>query len=862
MRRYAPLRLLEVAEGDLDELFARRLRHSPRWRAALWYWKEVLIFCWKHGRRPDPGYEQTNAFAMWKNYVTVGLRQLRRHWGYAALSVSGLAVGLACAFLILLFVQQELRYDAYHEHGDRTYRLVRGGSANLPTLWAPALEDEVPGVEHAVRLMGGFGGSGVLVRRGAQTYTGDQAMHADAGLFEVFSWPLLGGDPATALRDPYTLVLTEAMARKYFGHTDVVGQTLTVGGFINDGTLRDYTITGVLAAIPPTTHVRPDLLISFRTVEVLNDAGEWGTPLGWTNRMAKTYLRLAPETTPADVLAEIPGFIDRHIEDPDFNRHNADLQPLPSIHLHSDLRSEFEPGGNITYVYLFGGLALFILLLACVNFMNLATARSQQRGTEVGLRKAMGAVRGQLRQQFLTEAVLYSLAAFLLGVGLFEAMRPLFSDLVGQPLPPAYAQGGVLLVFAALALGVGLLAGSYPAFVLASFRPVAVLKGQRTGTGRGALLRKSLVVFQFVVSIALLAGTFIVLQQVDYLKNQDLGFAEEQVVVIPMGRSDAMRAQVQTAKATMAQHPSVVGVTASHSIPSQFLNDFYYRRPGEPREARRSLDDVSVDHDFMALFQLRLLAGRTFDVRRASDSTAFVLNERAAREFGWTPQEAVGKEIEWMMMGGLTGPVIGVVEDFHFGSLHQAIPPISFHISRFGANFLAARVQPTDLDATLAHLEQAWATHEPDYPFEYYFMDEYFAAQYAAEERLAQTFAYGAGLAILIACLGLFGLAAFAAQRRRKELGVRKVLGASVGGLFGLLTSDFLKLVVLAFVLAVPLAYVGLSQWLQQFPYRTEIGLAPFAWAGLLTLLIAVLTVGYQSLRAALTNPVEVLRTE
>lgn len=863
LRRYCPLGLLEAVEGDLDERFHRKTQASSALLARGWYWKEVLLVCLWHGRNRDT-FQQAWGPIMFTNYLKVALRNLRKQKGYAFISISGLAVGLACALLILLYVQDALRYDQYHENKERIHRLVKGNSANTPELWAPVLEEEVVGVAHAVRLMeGSFGSSNILVKNGDQKFFGDGALYADQAVFDVFTWPVILGD-ATALQQPFTMVVTESTARRYFGTTDVIGRFVSIQGLANSGNEREYTITGVMADTPTHTHIPFDFLLSFETVETLNNAGQWGTPLSWTNRMTKTYLLLQPNVAPEQVLAQLPDFLRRHIDSDRYNMEDGALQALTDIHLHSDLRAEFQPGGNVAYLYLFSALAGFILLIACVNFMNLATARSQQRASEVGMRKVLGAFRPQLVRQFLGEAVLYSLLALVLALILLEGMRPVFNQLSGQSIGWDWAtHAPLLLLFVAVALGVGLLAGSYPALFLSAFQPIKVLKASATQGVRGAALRKGLVVFQFVVSIGLMASTVLVFQQLDYLKNADLGFDEEQVVVLPISTSADLNERAAVVKEQLLAHPNVLSVSASHSIPSHFLNSFNYRREGQSLDERQRFSDVSVDHDFIDLFGMEVIAGRTFSEALASDSTAFILNASAVRQFGFaSPEAAIGQPIEWLFPMGFTGPVIGVVEDFHFGSLHAAIPPIVFHISRFGSNFIAARIQPTNLDETLAHFEEIWTRFEANMPFQFSFLDADIAAAYAAEERLARTFGYGAGIAIFIACLGLLGLAAFTAERRRNEIGVRKVMGATVPSIIALLSRDFIALVGVAFVIAAPLAYLAMTRWLQDFAYQIDIGIRPFLMVGLAALGIALATVAYQALRAALMNPVRALRHE
>jgi putative ABC transport system permease protein len=795
------------------------------------------------------------------NYLKIAIRSLQRHPGYSFINVTGLAVGIACCLLMLLFVRDELSYDDYHDRGDRIFRVVKGDNANTPELWAPALEVEFSEVESAARLMGGFGRA--LVFNGDERQPEPNGLYADATALSVFSWPLTSGNSANALALPFSIVLTESMAERYFGDDDPTGKVMRIGGISNDAATRDYSVTGVIADVPRRSHVSFDYLISFATVEALNESGRWGTPLSWTNPMAKTYLLLRSPVNAEQVASRLPDFFAHHIDDPQYTFDDARLQSIGTIHLHSNLNSEFEPGGGIIYVYLFSTLALFLLTIASINFMNLATARSEQRAGEVGVRKVLGAGRSQLIRQFIGESVVLTLVALGVAIVLLFVLLPMFNMIVGRSLSVGeLVDARAILLFGGVALGVGILTGCYPALVLSSFSPARALKGA-TKSGRGSIrVRRVLVVFQFAVSIILMIGTATIYRQLHFLQNKDLGFDDDQVVVLRIGHSPALSSSIASVKQEILQHSGVVAATASHSIPSQFLNGFRYRKEGAPESERIALRDVSVDHDFVDAFGMELVRGRTFAADLASDSTAFILNEAAARAFDWTPDEALGQQITWDFSMGFTGPVVGVVKDFHFGSAHDAIPPIVFHISRFGSNFLAARIRPEDVSGTLARLEETWKQFEPDYPFEYFFVDQEFAQFYETEARMARAFTFGSGLAILIACLGLFGLAAFVAEQRKKEIGVRKVLGASVASVVGLLTRDFVVLVVAGFAVASPIAYMLMRRWLENFAYRVEMNAGVFLVAGALAVTIAFLTISYQSVRAALANPVKSLRYE
>lgn len=822
----------------------KRGEKKPSWRAASWV--PVLL----------------------PNYLKIAIRNLQRNFGFTFINITGLAVGIACCMLILLHVRDELAYDSQHELSDQIFRVVKGSRVNTPELWGPALVEEIPEVQSAVRFSEPSGRPFVIYDKpdGTQARFVEQDMlYADTSLFEVFSWPLVQGETATALERPYTVSISEKAAKKYFGTANPMGKVLNIRGVGDDIDALDYEITGVFADIPRQSHIQADFFISFASIEDANARGEWGTPWSWTNPRAKTYLLLNNASDAEQVLAAIPAFLERHIDQPNYNYTNADLQNLSKIHLYSNLWGEFEANGNITYVYLFFALAIIILLIACINFTNLTTARSQARAKEVGMRKTLGAGKKQLAFQFLGESVFMSIIALGIALLVMEIFRPIFNDVSGKTLVfDYYANIPMLLVFLGIALLVGLLSGSYPALLLSSFKPVKALKGGLANSPKGVILRKGLVMFQFAISIGLMGSTLIVFDQLNYLQDKDLGFESEQVMVIPFGGSQAINRQAEFIRDEIVQHPNVVQASASHSLPSQWLNRFQYRPSGADPTVRTPLMDVSVDFNFMETLDMKFLAGRSFSEDLASDSNAFVLNASAVAELGLnSPEEAIGQQIEWLLPRmGFQGPVIGVVEDFHFGSLHDAIPPISFHISRFGSNFFALKVKPEQLTGTISYLNETWTKFEPNYPFDYYFMDEHFHNLYQSEARLGQTFAYFSILAILIACLGLFGLASYSASRRTKEIGIRKVLGAKVQSIVVLISKEFLKPVAWSFLIICPITYLVMNSWLKDFPYHIEISLITFIWVGVIATLTAILTVSFQSIKAALSNPVKSLRSE
>jgi putative ABC transport system permease protein len=616
------------------------------------------------------------------------------------------------------------------------------------------------------------------------------------------------------------------------------------------GSSTDLTVTGVLEDLPHNAHLHFDFLAPITSMS--GNMEDWNTFLS-----TYTYLLLPEGYDPAGLAAKLPAFVDRYVG-PELGADevfNLSVQPLTDIRLHSHLYAEAEPNGNIAYIYLFTAIAVFILAIGCINFMNLATARSSQRAREVGLRKTVGARRGQLVQQFLGESLVLSLGAGLLALLLTALLIPFYADLAGKPWTFADALApGFLLCLGAITVVVGLLAGSYPAFVLSSFRPSEVLKGQARRSG--IRLRRGLVVFQFVVSVALLVCTAVVHQQMQYVRGKDLGFAPEQVVAVPI--STALGEQADAVKQALASHPGILGTTVSLLVPGEDVWTYGTRRAGADQGF--AVGTYTVDYDFLGVYGLDLEAGRNFSPAMPSDSAAFVLNEAAVRAFGWESAEAaLGERITWS--GRVEGEVIGVVSDFHAESLHEQIEPLLFVLYP-DYYYLSARVAADQAGPALAFIEETLAAFAPDRPFESFFIDQRFDALYRSDQQIGRLFGVFALLAILVACLGLFGLSAFSAEQRTKEIGIRKVMGASAAGIALLLSREVTRLLLLAVVIAVPIAYFSMDRWLSGFAYRVDLGAGVFVLAALAALLVAWLTVGYQSVRAALADPVKALRYE
>ncbi len=789
---------------------------------------------------------------------------MRKHAGTSLINVAGLAVGMACSILIMLFVFDELGYDRFHENYDRIWRVTRkwlnaDGAVNLhlgqvaPPI-GPLLKNDFPEILQAVRMIQT---EGLLVNAGPTYFEEDRFFFAEESLFDVFTFRMTAGDPSTALRDPFTVVITTEMARKYFGTENPVGRPITIQA---SGQSADLKVTGVVEALPAASHFHPDFLGSFKTFEAIAGPRELEN---WASNNYATYLLLPPRYDISRLAGRLDAFMDRHMSPGVSAQTKLELQPLADIHLRSQLDSEIEANGDIKYVRIFSTIAFFVLLVACVNFMNLATARSAGRAREVGLRKVVGARRGQLVRQFLGESVLTALISLVAALGLVSLALPTFNRFLGRALALRPAGDGPLLLFlAAIAIFVGLVSGLYPALFLSGFRPARVLKRMAEGGAKGLSFRKVLVVFQFAISIVLIICVGVVSGQLRFMRKKSLGFDKEHVVVLPS--SPAMIQNLEGFKARLLEDPDILGVSAAKRVPSGRLLDSAQARLVSGEE-RQSIDfriaNLLVDHDYIPTYGIEMAAGRNFSREMGTDAAqAFIINEAAVRRIGWaSPEEAIGQAFEY---GRRRGQIVGVVKDFHFESLHEEISPIVMYISPSDLGRISIRIAPGDIPRTMEFLRGVWAEMRPNRPFSYVFIDESFDRLYKSEENLVRIFRTFAWLSVGIGCLGLFGLASFSAERRTKEIGIRKVLGASVAGLAVLLSKEFTRWVLLANLVAWPVAYFAMSGWLRQFAYRTDVGPGNFLLAGALALAIAFLTVSYQAVRTALADPVRSLRYE
>jgi putative ABC transport system permease protein len=802
---------------------------------------------------------------MLKNYFKTAYRNLMRHKFYSAITILGLATGIACFLLIFMFIQDEVRYDRFNIKADRIYRLIskldseegqgeEASSASLPV--ARALRTDYPQlIEETVRFFN-FQQPTLTLEVGEKKLNEKHLFFVDSTVFKVFDFPLAKGNPNEALAQPNSIVLSQELAEKYFGDEDPMNKVLKFEG------AYDLKVTGVLAPIRKPTHIPFEGLISFRTAYKIAPYLDWN----WVWNPAWTYILMKEGVSPKELEAQFPTFVKKYY--PDFIQPQITqyLQPLKDIHLHSDLDYEMQPNGDINNIYIFGVIGIFILVIACINFMNLATARAAGRAKEVGIRKVSGAYRSQLIGQFLAEAVLLSFVAVLLALALVEILLPVFSEVSGKKLDyNFFTNPALLLGLLLIGLLTGLASGLYPAFFLSAFEPVKVLKGQAAKTGSGsAALRKGLVVLQFAISLGLIIGTFVINRQLHFMRSVDLGFKKEQVLIVPL--RPPLVQQTQAIKDELLTNKGIISVTNMNEILGENHNTHEINYEGMQRGKWIYFPALMVGEDFVKTFGLKLVAGRDFSrAFKNDDSLGILINEAMVKHLGWgSPQEALGKRFS---TAGSNEKVIGVVKDFNFVSVANTIGPFALDIPKkrqapFFTKYLALRVSPTNFAATQAHIEEVWTKFSPQFPLESFFLDQRLDQQYKSQENLGKLVGYFSILAIMIACLGLFALASFTAQQRTKEIGIRKVMGASVQSIVYLLTKDFVKLVFLAAIIAFPVAFFGLHQWLENFAYRIQVPFWIFALTGVLGLLIAVLTVSYQAIKAAYINPVKSLKWE
>lgn len=822
--------------------------------------------------------ENKNTSRMFRNYLTIAFRNLRKHSFYTFINILGLAVGIASCLIIVTYVAHETSYDKHYADVDRIYRVeneIKFGPNHLmlavsPGPLAEAFRNDYPEVEAVGRF---WNDGSLLLKRVDQNIKETRCIYADSSIFSVFSIPFVEGERRTALKDPFTMVISQTAARKFFPDESAVGQTLIVEN------KDSYKITGVYEDMPETSHFRYDFMLALVSIPYHKDEQ-------WLSNNFSTYVKLRKGASADALVAKFPQMVDKYAGPQaraalggDFtmeqfrasgNKIDYTLRPVTEIHLHSDRMGELGVNSDITYMYLFGAIALFILIIACINFMNLSTARSANRAKEVGVRKVMGSLRGHLVRQFLTESILLTAFSFLIALAIAWLVLPSFNSLAGITLSLPFAESSFWIRLVLAILAVGLLAGLYPSFFLSAFNPANVLKGNLSLGMKSGWVRSTLVIFQFAVSIVLIIGTIAVNRQLAFIQQKKIGFNKDQVIVIKdaYGMGDQVRAfrdeVVKDSRITSGTVTSFLPVSGTNRSDNTFWPDGV----NPTQENLVSIQCWRVDYDYLKTLGMQIKQGRGFSLEFPSDSSAVILNEAALHLFGIT-EDPIGKYINtWS--GDNNQPdsknprkykVIGVVENFHFESMRQSITPLAMFIGR-SIGMVSFRFLAQNTQEVISSIQAVWEKMAPGMPFSYSFLDEDFAHMYAAEQRLGKVFMVFAGLAIIIACLGLFALTAFTAEQRTKEIGVRKVMGASVGSIVFLLSKEFGRLIIIAFVLAVPLAWYGIHTWLSTYTYRAEVGVLVYVLAGAMALIIASLTMGYQSFRAATSDPVRSLRSE
>ena len=802
---------------------------------------------------------------MIKNYFKIALRNLVKNKGYSFTNIFGLAVGMASCFVIFLYVQLESSYDSYHEKADRTYRITveevmpgeRKVSSETPFPLAPVFKEENPEVESIGRVF--FSKDNLVTSEGKEFYE-DVFSFADPEIFAIFDFEVLKGDRERFLKDPSSIVITESTAEKYFGSEEPLGKIIEVNNDLK------YTVSGVIADIPVNSHFHVAFLAPMETLNediVGFDIDQWGL---YTSLYTYIVLR---DGASIDALAEkTKDFISERENEREDRKRTAIYQSLTDIHLSEGNESEIEEGNSVSNLMILGTIGFFILLIACINFMNLTTARSSRRMKEIGVRKVLGAYRTQLIRQFVSESVLLTMIAFMLAVMLVELCLPYFSGLVGKEV--TYGAGGKFIiwgVFFLVALATGILSSLYPALFLSGFKPVKILsglKGGGSGQAGALVLRKVLVVAQFAISIILITGTLVVKEQLNYLDNKELGFNKDLTLIIEV-YDDTVLTQGEAIKNELSLNPNVISTSAALKPPigANNFNTTIFKRGETGDEAFVSLEVNPIDYDYLDQFGLKLLAGRNFSPDFKSDEmSALIINESLSKELGYSRPEEALNNIHRLGINKMEGRIVGVVKDFHNVSLHNEIKPMAFLYWPDFFYTYSVKIRSGDVQGTIAYIKDTWERFSPGFPFKYSFLDDDVRQQYESERKVSETIGTFSLIAISIACLGLFGLAAFTADRRVKEIGIRKTLGASVSGIVLLISKDFLKLVIIANLIAIPVAYYFMNKWLEEFAFHIDISVFTFLLAGFAAFLIAVITVSYQSIKAALANPVKSLKYE
>jgi predicted permease len=848
VERFCAPHLLEQVMGDLHERFYRRVKKEGEERAKRMYWREVLSYMRPSIFKHQTAY-RTKPFSadMFTNYFKVAFRNLLRKKAYSSINILGLSIGLACSFLILLWVVDETSYDRFHKNGHQIHQAWRhfttGGQTytmtSLPRGIADEMSAEFPEVEETVIT---YLDQELVLTSGEDNYR-ETGGYVGATFFRIFSFPFIRGNPETALEGMTSAVITERTARKIFGDDweNALGRSITVDH------RKEFTITGVLRDVPENSSIRFDILLPVEEY-FANNKGR----AHWYYMAYGIYAKLQEETSLQEFNRKVGDIFNRHTDATD---HQIFLQPFEDGYLHSFYRDGKLIGGRIEYVRIFTAVAIFILAIACINFMNLATARSSQRAREIGVRKVVGAHRTSLITQFITESVAMSFISFLVALVIVVSLMPAFNYLTGKHLTPENLNGPILLGIIGITLMVGILSGSYPALFLSSFKPVAVMRGTfRQRSGIAVFFRKGLVVFQFALAVLLIVGTAVVYLQLDYNHTKNLGLDRDNVLF--MAREGALVDRYDAVVQELLMQPGIASVTASGQNPLEVGNNTLdVGWEGKNPDNSQLFYIINTYHDFAKTMRMELVAGRDFSSAFA-DSIAYLVNEEAAKMIG---SEVVGKTLN---VYGDNGPIVGVVKNFSMNSLYAPIEPVVIRLDLRSAGQLYVRTKPGETQQALESVKTVYEKFNADYPMKYSFLDQQFEQRYRSEQVTGKLVNIFAVIALLISCLGLLGLTSFTVEQRTKELGVRRVLGASVSGIVVMLSKDFLKLVFIGFVIATPVTWYMTNQWLQNFADRIEVGAPVFLLAGLTVMLMALVAVSWQSIKAAIANPVDSLRNE
>jgi len=834
--------------GDFEEFYNNKRKADGIFKAYFWYWSQVfyslpsyILFLLKW------------RIIMFRNYLKISLRNLRKFKGFSFINISGLAIGISSCILMLLWVQDELSYDNFHENGNRIYRVISNistsgqitKSARTPNPLGPVLKDEYPEITQFVRFQG-F--EGWMIKYNDMVFINDLIATADPSFLEIFTFSFIKGDPETALNEQYSLVVTEDFAGKYFGDEEPIGKVVKIEN-------SDFKVTALIENIPQNSHIQFDLLFP---IENMN--GRWHRDFtDWKTVLYYTYITLEKESNATEVGDKISGVVNKHL--PESNA-QISLQPLKDVHLHSgNLQMDLDNAnkGNMNYVYIFSFTAFCIFLIACINYMNLSTARSSKRAKEVGMRKVTGARKKDIILQFFGESILLSFIALASALILTFFFLPVFNSLSGKELALDFSNNmQIVLWLIIITLITGLLSGSYPALYLSSFRPVNVLKGPSLKrSGYRSPLRIILVVIQFTFTIILIIGTGIIYNQLNYISSRDLGYEKDYILYFPALRG-AFERDFDTVKNDLERYPDILNVTRSMPPSFRLWDSMEFDWEGKNPDERVIMYPCPVDYYYLETFKIEIADGRFFSREFSSDAENYLINEAAAKAMGM--ESPIGKRFSYE---GREGRIIGILKDFHQLSLHSEIEPLVFCEPTGGSGIVCVKINSKNVAETLDFLKSKWKEYVPEgYPFDYTFLDEAIDNFYKTERKVGSVSRYFTFLALFISCLGLFGLASFIADQRTKEIGIRKVLGASVSGVTLMLSKEFTKWVLIANVFAWPIAYFTMNRWLQNFAYRITIGVDVFILSAVLALIIAVVTVSYQAVKAARSNPVESLRYE